>query len=130
MFDIDHFKQVNDTFGHTVGDQILQGVTQVASAELRSADVIGRYGGEEFVIILPMTNAKKAYPLAERIRLGVAAMLVPTEKGDATVTLSIGIVEITHGAQNQSIEVMIRNADETMYAAKQAGRNRTEIGSL
>ena len=70
MFDIDHFKQVNDTFGHTVGDQILQGVTQVACAELRSADVIGRYGGEEFVIILPMTNAKKAYPLAERIRAG------------------------------------------------------------
>ena len=130
MFDIDHFKQVNDTFGHTVGDQILQGVTQVASAELRSADVIGRYGGEEFVIILPMTNAKKAYPLAERIRLGVAAMRVPTEKGDATVTLSIGIVEINHGVQTCSIEVMIRNADETMYAAKQAGRNRTEIGNL
>jgi diguanylate cyclase (GGDEF)-like protein/PAS domain S-box-containing protein len=130
MFDIDHFKQVNDTFGHTVGDQILQRVTQVASAELRSADVIGRYGGEEFVIILSMTNAKKAYPLAERIRLGVSAMRVSTEKGDATVTLSIGIVEITHGAENQSIEAMIRNADEAMYAAKQAGRNRTEIGNL
>jgi len=130
MFDIDHFKLVNDTFGHTVGDQILQGVTQVANAELRSADVIGRYGGEEFVIILPMTNAKKAYPLAERIRQGVAALRVATEKGDASVTLSIGIVELTHGAQNQSIEAMIRNADEAMYAAKQAGRNRTEIGNL
>ena len=129
MFDIDHFKQVNDTFGHTVGDQILQRVTQVARAELRSADVIGRYGGEEFVVILPMTNAKKAYPLAERIRMGVAAMRVPTEKGDAAVTLSIGIVQITHEGQTESIEVMIRRADEAMYAAKQAGRNRTEIGN-
>ena len=130
MFDIDHFKQVNDTFGHTVGDQILQRVTQVARAELRSADVIGRYGGEEFVVILPMTNAKKAYPLAERIRMGVAAMRLPTEKGDAAVTLSIGIVEMAHEGQTESIEVMIRYADEAMYTAKQAGRNRTEIGNL
>ena len=130
MFDIDHFKQVNDTFGHAVGDQILQRVTQVACAELRSADVIGRYGGEEFVIILPMTNAKQAYPLAERIRVGVAAIRVPTEKGDATVTLSIGIVEMIHGAQTGSAESLIRRADEAMYAAKQAGRNRTEIGRL
>jgi diguanylate cyclase (GGDEF)-like protein/PAS domain S-box-containing protein len=128
MFDIDHFKEVNDTFGHTVGDQILQRVTQTARAELRSTDVIGRYGGEEFVIVLPMTNAQKAHPLAERIRMGVAAMRVPTEKGDAVVTISIGIVEMTHDAQTGSIEVMIHRADEAMYAAKQAGRNRTKIG--
>ena len=128
MFDIDHFKEVNDTFGHAIGDQILQRVTQVACAKLRSADVIGRYGGEEFVIILPMTNAKQAYPLAERIRTGVAAIRVPTEKGDAAVTLSIGIVEMIHVTKNGSAEELIRRADEAMYAAKQAGRNRTEIG--
>ncbi len=128
MFDIDHFKEVNDIFGHAVGDQMLQRVTQVACAKLRSADVIGRYGGEEFVIILPMTNAQQAYPLAERIRMGVAAIRVPTEKGDAAVTLSIGIVEMIRGAQNGSAEELIRRADEAMYAAKQAGRNRTEIG--
>jgi diguanylate cyclase (GGDEF)-like protein/PAS domain S-box-containing protein len=127
MFDIDHFKEVNDTFGHAAGDQILQQVVQVACRELRSADVIGRYGGEEFVIVLPMTNAQQAYPLAERIRLGVAAIRQPTEKGDAAVTLSIGIVEIMHGAQPVSIEHMIHNSDKAMYAAKQAGRNRTEI---
>jgi len=128
MFDIDHFKQVNDTFGHTAGDHILQQVTQAASAELRSADVIGRYGGEEFVIVLPMTNAQQAYPLAERIRLAAEAIRVPTEKGDASITLSIGIVEIRQGAQTGSVESLIRRADEVMYAAKQAGRNRTEIG--
>jgi diguanylate cyclase (GGDEF)-like protein len=128
MFDIDHFKHVNDTFGHALGDQILQLVTQIARAELRSADVIGRYGGEEFVIVLPMTNAQQAYPLAERIRAGVAALRVPTEKGDAIVTLSIGIVEMAHGVQTKTAEELIRFSDKAMYAAKQAGRNRTEIG--
>jgi diguanylate cyclase (GGDEF)-like protein/PAS domain S-box-containing protein len=128
MFDIDHFKQVNDTFGHMAGDQMLQVVTQVASEELRSADVIGRYGGEEFVIILPMTNAQQAYPVAERIRERVAEIRVPTEKGNASVTLSIGIIEFSPSVHTESIDDLIRRADETMYAAKQAGRNRTEIG--
>jgi diguanylate cyclase (GGDEF)-like protein/PAS domain S-box-containing protein len=128
MFDIDHFKKVNDTFGHAAGDQILQLVTQAACNELRSTDVIGRYGGEEFVIILPMTNAQQAYPLAERIRAGVAAIQVPTEKGQATVTLSIGIMEMPQNAKARSVEDLIRAADAVMYTAKQAGRNRTEIG--
>jgi len=128
MFDLDHFKEVNDTFGHATGDQILQRVTQSACAELRSTDVIGRYGGEEFVIILPVTTAEQAYPLAERIRTSVAAIREPTEKGFAAVTLSIGIVEINHSHQTTSIEDLIRRADKAMYAAKQAGRNRTEIG--
>ncbi len=127
MFDIDHFKEVNDTFGHTVGDQILQRVAQTASQELRSVDVFGRYGGEEFVIILPMTNAQQAYPLAERIREQVATIRLPTEKGEASVTLSIGIAELRHTAQPKWVETLIRNADETMYHAKQAGRNRTEV---
>ena len=127
MFDIDHFKQVNDTFGHAAGDQVLQQVTQVACAELRSVDVIGRYGGEEFVVVVPMTNAQQAYPLAERIRIGVEQLRVSTERGEAAVTLSIGIVEISHCAQNGSAEDLIRRADKAMYAAKQAGRNRTII---
>jgi diguanylate cyclase (GGDEF)-like protein/PAS domain S-box-containing protein len=127
MFDLDHFKEVNDTFGHAAGDQILQLVAQIARAELRSADVIGRYGGEEFVILLPMTNAQQALPLAERIRERAAAIRVPTEKGEAAVTLSIGIVEMPHGAQIKSVEDLIHHADETMYNAKQAGRNRCVI---
>ncbi len=127
MFDIDHFKEVNDRFGHTTGDQILQRVAQTASQELRSVDVFGRYGGEEFVIILPMTNAQQAYPLAERIREQVATIRLPTEKGEASVTLSIGIVELRHTAPPKWVETLIRNADETMYHAKQAGRNRTEV---
>jgi diguanylate cyclase (GGDEF)-like protein/PAS domain S-box-containing protein len=129
MFDIDHFKGINDTFGHTIGDQMLQRVTQVACKELRAADVIGRYGGEEFVIILPMTNAQQAYPLAERIRIGVGEIRMPTENGYAAVTLSIGIAEIIYNLQKGSTaEALIGRADMAMFAAKQAGRNRTEIG--
>jgi diguanylate cyclase (GGDEF)-like protein len=124
MFDIDHFKAVNDTFGHAVGDQILKQVADIASVELRNADVIGRYGGEEFVVVLPMTNVQQACLVAERIRVGVEALRVPTEKGDAKVTLSIGIVEMTGDEQSDSIENLTRRADEAMYAAKQEGRNR------
>lgn len=133
LFDIDHFKLVNDTFGHAVGDQVLERVAQVARAALRSADVIGRYGGEEFVIVLPMTTAQQAYPVAERIRAGVGAIRVETAKGQAVVTLSIGIAETLlappgeHTGGNDSVERVIHCADEAMYTAKQAGRNRTSI---
>ena len=114
-------------FGHAAGDQILERVTQIACAELRSADVIGRYGGEEFVIVLPVTDAQQAYPVAERIRAGVAALRVPTPKGDSAVTLSIGIAETILTPQDESVENVVHRADEAMYAAKQAGRNRTVI---
>jgi len=129
MFDIDHFKRVNDTFGHAAGDQILQHVAQVANTQLRAADIIGRYGGEEFVIVLPMTSAAHAYPLAERLRQEVEALRVPTEKGDAAVTISIGIVEMSQNQPTVSVENLIRRADEAMYTAKQAGRNQTKIGN-
>ena len=130
LFDIDHFKLVNDTFGHAVGDQILELIAQVARAALRSADVIGRYGGEEFVIVLPATTAPQAYHAAERIRADIAVIRMPTPKGDATVTLSIGIAETLFAPPaerrggDDSVERIIQRADEAMYAAKQAGGNR------
>jgi diguanylate cyclase (GGDEF)-like protein/PAS domain S-box-containing protein len=126
MFDIDHFKQVNDVFGHDIGDRILQGVTQRALAELRNGDVIGRYGGEEFIILLPMTIALQAYPLAERIRLSVADLGVASDKGNVSVTLSIGIVEMIPGS-TESVEDLFRRVDKAMYSAKFTGRNRTVI---
>jgi len=128
LFDLDYFKKVNDKFGHQIGDQILQLVAQAASAELRSADIIGRYGGEEFVIILPMTDAQQALILAERIRVSVEMIYVPTPKRTAVVTLSVGVAEINHAA-DESAEDVIRRADEAMYAAKQAGRNCAVIYS-
>jgi diguanylate cyclase (GGDEF)-like protein len=128
---IDRFKLINDTFGHAVGDQMLERVAHVARAELRSADAIGRYGGEEFVIVLPMTAALQAHPVAERIREGVAGVRVLCEKGQAAVTVSIGIAEaqLQQAAKSSgwddSVERLIQRADEAMYAAKEAGGNRT-----
>ena len=130
MFDLDHFKSLNDTFGHALGDQMLERVTQIARAELRDADSIGRYGGEEFLIILPVTSAEQAYLLAERVRKGVDALRVETNKGTAAVTLSIGIAEILHTPKDQSVENVINRADEAMYMAKRAGRNRTMLFSV
>lgn len=128
MFDIDFFKKVNDTFGHDVGDQVLQRVTEAARAELRSSDIIGRYGGEEFVVILPMTSAQQAFPVAERIRARIEALRVPTSKGEAKATLSIGIAELRYElSENAVVDDLIRRADEAMYIAKQAGRNRISI---
>jgi diguanylate cyclase (GGDEF)-like protein/PAS domain S-box-containing protein len=135
MFDIDHFKLVNDRFGHAVGDQVLEQVAQAARAALRSTDVIGRYGGEESVIALPVTTAEQAHPVAERIRAGVAAIRLPTPDGDAAVTISIGIAEMMLAPAggrlggDASVEDVSQRADEAMYAAKQAGGNRTAIWS-
>jgi len=127
MFDIDHFKQVNDTFGHDVGDEMLKRAAQIASDELRNTDVFGRYGGEEFIVLLPMTGAGQAALLAERIRAGVEALRVPTEKGAASITISIGIVEMDHRLPNESLEDIFRRADQAMYASKQEGRNRVVV---
>jgi diguanylate cyclase (GGDEF)-like protein/PAS domain S-box-containing protein len=127
MFDLDHFKQINDTFGHSIGDQMLKDVIRTAHTQLRDVDLIGRYGGEEFVVILPVTSAQQAFLLAERIRSNVATLRVETKKSPAAVTLSIGIAEIIHAPQDVSVENVIHRADEAMYAAKKAGRNRTVI---
>ena len=89
---------------------------------------LGRYGGEEFIILLPMTNSEQAFSLAERIRMAVAALGVPSEKGNTTVTLSIGIVEKEWRSSSESVEDVFNRADEAMYTAKQAGRNCTIIG--
>jgi diguanylate cyclase (GGDEF)-like protein len=127
MFDIDHFKNINDTFGHILGDRMLQGVAQITRSQLRDVDLFGRYGGEEFVIVLPVTGAQQAGLLAERIRSHVESFRVETDKDPAFVTLSIGIAEMLHEPQDGSVYNMIRRADKAMYAAKQAGRNRTVI---
>jgi diguanylate cyclase (GGDEF)-like protein/PAS domain S-box-containing protein len=127
MFDTDDFKQINDSLGHFAGDKILALVARTTSAQMRSVDVLARYGGDEFIILLPQTGAKKALPIAERIRANVAAMKLPTENGPISVTLSIGIAEIRHEAADESVEDIVQRADNALYAAKQSGRNRTII---
>ena len=129
LFDLDALKQINDRFGHAAGDQMLERVAQVACAELRSVDVIGRYGGDEFVVLLPVTNAQQAFVVAERIRAGVAAIRLPTgQQQPATVTISIGIAEIRRASpQDETVEDIIRRADQALYAVKRAGKNGSVI---
>jgi diguanylate cyclase (GGDEF)-like protein/PAS domain S-box-containing protein len=128
FFDVDHFKKINDAFGHAVGDQALKKVVKVVCAELRSADEIGRYGGDEFVVLLPQTGAQEVLRLAERIHASVAAISMNTDNGPLTLTISIGIAQTVHSAmQPDSVQNLLLRADQALYAAKQNGRNCTVI---
>ncbi|MBM3180379.1 MAG: PAS domain S-box protein [Chloroflexi bacterium] len=127
MFDMDDFKQVNDTLGHTAGDKLLVMVAQAALAQVRGPDVVARYGGDEFMVLLPDASAQQALPVAERIRANVAALRVGTDKKPFTITLSIGIAELRHEPLDENVERIIQRADEALYQAKESGRNRTVI---
>ena len=127
MFDTDDFKRGNDTLGHIAGDKILAQVAQTTAAQMRTVDVLARYGGDEFVILLSQTSAQQAYPIAERIRASISALRMQTETGPLAITLSIGIAEIWREPADESVERIVQRADKALYAAKQAGRNRTVI---
>jgi diguanylate cyclase (GGDEF)-like protein/PAS domain S-box-containing protein len=129
LFDVDDFKQINDTRGHTAGDKALEQFARAAAAQIRAVDVLARYGGDEFIILLPQTNALQAFPVAERIRESIAAQRVAIDKGILKVSASIGIAEIRHTLDGESIENIIQRADKALYTAKAAGRNRTAIYS-
>ena len=123
MFDVDGFKRVNDTLGHRAGDEVLAWVAQTATAQIRAVDVLARYGGDEFVILLPQTSAQQALPMAERLRERVAARRLETPA--AGVTLSIGIAELGSEPGEASIERVVQRADQALYLAKANGRNCT-----
>jgi diguanylate cyclase (GGDEF)-like protein/PAS domain S-box-containing protein len=125
MFDADGFKQINDIAGHKAGDNVLMQIAQTTSTHMRAVDVLARYGGDEFVILLPQTNAQQALQIAERIRESIAAVRLETEKGTLTVTLSIGIAEAFSDTRDENIETIIQHADKALYMAKAKGRNRT-----
>jgi diguanylate cyclase (GGDEF)-like protein len=129
MIDVDHFKRINDQFGHLAGDQVLQQVAHCIEAEVRSSDVAARYGGEEFVILLPATGRQAGGFLAERIRQAVAAEGFAIEGRDEPVpiTVSIGVAEHRPSARQQDLKVagerLLALADVALYEAKAAGRN-------
>ncbi len=123
IFDIDHFKQVNDTYGHQVGDKVLRLVAQTCKDNLRVNDLIGRYGGEEFIVLLPETNKKQALLVAEKIRHAIENLQIPQQKEYLSVTISIGIAPFQDG-KPISEDILIRNADKALYEAKNSGRNR------
>src|SRR6478752_977026 len=124
--DIDHFKVVNDSYGHAAGDVVLRGVAQTISENLRTSDLIGRYGGEEFMLILTETNVEEGAALSEKLRTLVERSRFTVEgNADLSVTISIGIVG--GAGQQLRMETLVRDADAAMYSAKSLGRNQTYI---
>lgn len=122
MADVDHFKKVNDSYGHLAGDIVLQSVAKLLEKTVRDYDIVCRYGGEEFLIVTPMTGSDNAQGLAERIRKLGEEMAVPVEgHADLKITLSLGVTEYKPGDR---IEALISRADQALYEAKNSGRNR------
>jgi len=122
MFDVDHFKKVNDTYGHDAGDAVLKTLARTARETLRGMDVLGRIGGEEFAAILPETDLEAALHAAERLRLAVASMNVEHDGRPLPVTVSLGVA--LSSGPDESLDDLLRRADQALYRAKQGGRNR------
>jgi two-component system cell cycle response regulator len=124
LFDIDHFKQVNDRHGHPAGDQVLRELAGRAMRQVRSVDLVGRLGGEEFIVVMPETNLAGAAIVAERLRAAVAEDLftLPDEGKQLPVTISIGVA--VTGQANDGLEGLLKRADDALYDAKNGGRNR------
>jgi diguanylate cyclase (GGDEF)-like protein len=120
FLDIDNFKSINDTWGHPDGDLVLKALADFLQSQVRQADVLCRYGGEEFVALLPQTSWNQAHRLAERLREGIAATPIPLGQGEIHITVSIGVSCLT---PQLSSEDLLKAADAALYRAKQAGRN-------
>jgi diguanylate cyclase (GGDEF)-like protein len=129
LLDLDHFKRVNDTYGHLAGDDVLEAFAGLARTCLRKEDLLARYGGEEFVVLLPGTAETAAMALAERIREEVAGTPLRAGENDAHITVSIGLAGET-GEQLPSLEGLLGRADQALYAAKAQGRNRVVVANV
>jgi diguanylate cyclase (GGDEF)-like protein len=121
MVDIDFFKAINDNHGHATGDRVLQAVSRLLAEICRGGDITARWGGEEFVILLPETNAAQAAQLAERLRTKIAALRLGSPRKPIRLSASFGIAE--RGA-HESLDQLLHEADEWLYHAKESGRNR------
>jgi diguanylate cyclase (GGDEF)-like protein/PAS domain S-box-containing protein len=119
MLDIDHFKVINDTYGHAVGDTVLCSLVDECRSNLRSVDIISRHGGEEFIVLLPETQKDMAYMVADRLRIAVEKMEVMDSGQKISITISVGITSLElETGQKESIEMLIHRADQAMYDAK------------
>jgi diguanylate cyclase (GGDEF)-like protein len=125
MLDIDHFKPINDVHTHAIGDQVLISLARLCNSDLRESDAIGRYGGEEFSILLPGADSKTAMMVAERLRGRIEATPMQTDAGPISITVSIGVVCTANGLTD--LAALLDQADKAMYAAKRAGRNRVVL---
>lgn len=128
LCDIDHFKAVNDSFGHLIGDEVLRETGKRLLASVRAYDFVGRYGGEEFLIVLNNCDPAFAFPRAEQIRNTISQRPVQTSAGPVPITMSLGLL-LSHQWGTRSVEELLREADVALYAAKAAGRNCVEVAS-
>jgi len=126
MFDVDHFKKVNDTRGHDAGDMVLVSLARTAKDALRAVDILGRLGGEEFAAILPETGLEEAAAVAERLRRAVSGMGLAPKGEPLAVTISLGAVQVRE--PGKSLDSLLKRADEALYRAKSSGRDRVERG--
>lgn len=124
LFDVDEFKQMNDTHGHLTGDAVLRAIADQVSAHTRLEDVFARFGGEEFVVLIRATGSQDAPRLAERLRMAVERMEVPTSRGNVRVTVSVGVASLHELPKEASVADLLQRADERLYRAKDLGRNR------
>jgi len=129
LLDIDHFKQVNDTYGHLCGDAVLQETVKRITASVREYDTVGRYGGEEFLIVVPTSDTTGILKLSERIRLAISEKPIRTDAGEIPVTVSLGAA-ISNETTPLEPKEMLHLADDALYRAKDNGRNRSELGTL
>lgn len=127
LFDIDHFKRVNDTHGHDVGDQVLIAICMAVQAMLRPADTLARYGGEEFVVLLPDTDLEQARYAGERIRAAMQNMPVRTPGVDAPLRITVSVGVATLSVLHANADALFKAADTAMYRAKEGGRNRVVV---
>ena len=125
MMDVDDFKFVNDSFGHLVGDQVLIAIAERLAKIVRSIDLLGRFGGDEFIILLVETDVDEANNVANRLNSHIALHPIETNRGQLAITLSIGVALLTEKITN--LDEFISLADEALYAAKSAGKNQVEI---
>jgi len=122
--DVDAFKQINDTFGHQIGDRVLKTVAECLRKNTRDVDILGRYGGDEFAILLPETDISVAVNVAERLRQQVASTSLTVDDSQIDVSVSVGVSQVTEAAN--TLEPLLKQADDAMYAAKQAGGNQVK----
>jgi diguanylate cyclase (GGDEF)-like protein len=122
MVDSDNLKQVNDTYGHEAGNRLLQHLVRCIREQLRGSDVMARFGGDEFIVLLPETNSKGAMEMAERIRKSIEVSRFDIRGGDTNTTASLGVASYPEDGGN--LDVILDKADKAMYRAKQLGRNR------
>ncbi|SDC47785.1 MULTISPECIES: GGDEF domain-containing protein [unclassified Candidatus Frackibacter] len=122
MYDLDHFKDVNDTYGHNCGDLVLKEVSQTVKDEVRQNDIVGRLGGEEFLLILPNTDGQNAIKVAEKCRKAIEEMKINYKENKIKITASFGVTEVSNSID--TTDELLNIVDKNMYEAKSSGRNK------